>query len=291
MKRKSAAAIGLLLILTACGGEGTVPGDGTSRTPPGYSSDADQVVLQIATGGGFVPLQYNLAQFPEWTLYGDGALLTRGPQIEIYPAPALPSVQVQHLTREGIEQILIAAAETGLTSGDAEYTTTMVTDMPTTVITTTADDRTSRVAAYALGFDDQSGTVPAAERAARAKIDAFVENLSNLQAWLPEGSVTQPEVYEPSALRVYTLPPVKAQDPALEQPNIEWPLSTPMGSFGASYGDMPDTRCGVVEGSELQKMLEAAQGANQLTTWTDGKDRALLVLRPELPGETGCQEG
>jgi hypothetical protein len=119
---------------------------------------------------------------------------------------------------------------------------------------------------------------------------AFAESLSNLQAWLPEGSVSQPEAYEPSALRVYTLPPVKAGDPSLQQPNVEWPLATPMGSFGAPYGGIPDTRCGVVEGSDLQKMLQAAKGANQLTVWTDGKDRAFLVLRPELPGETGCQE-
>ena len=159
------------------------------------------------------------------------------------------------------------------------------------MITTTADGRTSKVSVYALGFDDQSGTVPAAEATARAKIDAFAKSLSDLRSWLPEGSVTQQEPYEATALRVYTLPPTKVQDPSLQQPSVAWPLSTPLGSFGAPYGGVPDTRCGVVEGSDLEKMLRTGQGANQLPAWTAGRARASLVLRPELPGETGCREG
>jgi hypothetical protein len=50
------------------------------------------VVLRIEQSGGFVAVQYNLTRMPMLTLYGDGLYLTPGPQIEIYPGPALPAL-------------------------------------------------------------------------------------------------------------------------------------------------------------------------------------------------------
>jgi len=296
-KTKSTLAIGtvltlLTIVLAACG-RTTNPGGSASPTdsPATYPTGADQIVLQMASGGGFVPMQVNLAGYPEWTLYGDGTLIVPGAQIEIYPPPALPAVQVQHVTPEGIEQILAAAAEAGLTDGDAEYTTMLVSDAPTTIFTTTANGETSEIAVYALGFTDEGDALSASEKAARATINAFASKLTDLQSWLPKGSVAEAQIWEPTALRVYVLPPAKASDSALEQPDLKWPLATPMAKFGETSAAMVDYRCGVVEGEELQQMLASAAGANQLTNWVDGKDRANLIFRPQLPNETGCGEG
>ncbi len=59
------------------------------------------MVLRIEQSGGFVAVQYNLTRMPMLTLYGDGLIVTPGPQIEIYPGPALPALAQQRLTPRG----------------------------------------------------------------------------------------------------------------------------------------------------------------------------------------------
>ena len=84
----------------ATGSTGSTGGTGStgSTSPP----VADQVVLRIEQSGGFVAVQYNLTRMPMLSLYGDGRYVTPGPQIEIYPGPALPALAQQRLTPEAI---------------------------------------------------------------------------------------------------------------------------------------------------------------------------------------------
>lgn len=65
-------------------------GDGDSI---GHPSGQNELVLQVTTGGGLVPIDYDLTLVPEFSLYGDGRLIVPGPVMAIYPGPALPNLQ------------------------------------------------------------------------------------------------------------------------------------------------------------------------------------------------------
>ena len=72
------------------------------------------------------------------------------------------------------------------------------------------------------------------------------------------------------------------------QEKMDWPLDTPLSSFGEPLGNDPKTRCGVVSGAEFDELYAAAQSANQLTPWVSEGTRYGLILRPLLPDEHAC---
>jgi hypothetical protein len=175
-----AAATFVLFILVACSGSGNQLVDPA----------ADKGLLfRVDLTGGFVPVEYNLSHIPSFSLYGDGRVIVEGPQIEIYPSPALPNILVRSITRDGIDAILEAAREAGLSGPDREYQLGTVADAGTTVFEVRGDDpHTTKV--YALGFDDDPN-LSQAERDARRRLSEFNNKLSDLPSWLPEGSLDE----------------------------------------------------------------------------------------------------
>ncbi len=286
-----AALLAALALLAASCGRLTGGGDqGGSGRPTGggsaiqHPTGANDLVLRIADEDGFVPYEFTLTRMPTWSLYGDGRLIGQGPQIEIYPPPALPNVLVTRISEEGVQAILRAARDAGLMDGDSSYDYPCVTDLPTTVFTVNAGGSTSVVSAYALGVD---GSCPGVDQEARAKLSAFQNSLGDLSSWLPEGSIGPEETFTPTEMRLYVT--AYTPDPNLPQEPVDWPLSTPLVTFGKPVpGGMEDLRCGVVSGSDLDLLMSDLQTANQLTPWrSEGQDYRLLP-RPLLPDEHGC---
>jgi hypothetical protein len=107
------------------------------------------------TVGGFVPVDWSLRHIPTLSIFGDGRIVTQGPQIEIYPGPALPALTVRTLEEEGIQAIMAAAADAGLLGPDRHLEHNCIADAGTTVFTVVADGRTHLVSAYALGFESE----------------------------------------------------------------------------------------------------------------------------------------
>lgn len=296
MKTKT-LAISLLLpamLAAGCGRLNDDGGSGSGGTGGSrgieHPTGADQLVLRVATGGGFVPYEYTLRSLPGFSLYGDGRLLVEGPQIEIYPGPAMPNLQVSRVTEEAIQAILEEARSAGLLGADASYDFPCVTDLPTTTFTVAAEGVTHTVSAYALGFDEGSEPVSCGDFEvdveARAQLSEFWRKLGDLRSWLPEGSIGAEEPYTPSEMRVYVQP--YRSDPQLEQSAVQWPLDGPLGSFGDQDPNLTDIRCGVVGGADLQVLLPEALAANELTPWTSGGEQHGLIFRPLLPDEHTC---
>src|SRR3954465_9238538 len=127
-RRTLVALLCVTAFATACADHPTVPDDGPAAS---YPHAADALVLRIDTSGGFVAPQQTLQQMPSFSLYGDGRAITRGAQIEIYPAPALPSLVVNAVTPAGVQALVADALAAGLRS-DRSYSTMAVSDMPTT---------------------------------------------------------------------------------------------------------------------------------------------------------------
>ncbi|MEO8422636.1 MAG: hypothetical protein ABI595_01845 [Actinomycetota bacterium] len=278
------------------GDGGTGPGTGatgptspTGPTGPGPTGPG-QLVLRIEQGGGFVAIQYNLTRMPMLSLYDDGLLVTPGAQIEIYPGPALPALSQQHLSPDAIRLLIQAAIDVGLDK-DRDYTdlgSTMISDAPTTTFTLTIDGQTHTTQVYALDFD--LGPAPdrmsKEELQARKDLQAFQAKASDL-SWLPDGSVTDQGLYQPTALRIFSSP--YQPDPELTQAPIAWPLTPGLDLFGDSEQSTPGgMRCGTVADDETASLLSLAEQANQLTPWTSDGTRYGLLFRPLLPDESGC---
>jgi hypothetical protein len=288
--RTFAIALLTVTLLAACGrlNDGG-PGSGGGIDHP---TGPDDLVIRIAQGGGFVPVEYNLRALPGISIYGDGRMIVEGPQIEIYPGPALPNLQVRRLTEEAIQAILEEARKAGLLGADATYDYPCVTDLPTTTFTVVAEGRTHTVSAYALGFEQgttgscggMNGIEVDAE--ARAKLFDFQVELGGLDSWLPEGSIGREQAFEPSEMRLYVLP--YRGDRTLQQEPVDWPLAPELDAFGEPDPNLTDIRCGVVAGEDLATLLQDARSANELTPWTSDGDEFALIFRPLLPDEHTC---
>ena len=230
LQRIGVAIAAVAVVASACGGvgdDGSGPTGATGTTGIAHPTGADEVVLRVAYEGGFVPYEYTLSSVPSWSLFGDGTLIVQGPQIEIYPGPALPNLVAIPISEEGVQSILGAARDAGLMDGDATYGNDCIADAATTVFTTNADGETSVVSAYALDVGEPPGTCGGEDDGdARAALAEFQAMLGDLQSWLPADSVGAEEPYDPTEMRVYVQP--YRGEAELPQGAIAWPLDVPL---------------------------------------------------------------
>ncbi len=288
------ALVALLVttLLSGCQGIGMTPSP--TPTPILHPTGSDELVLRIETSGGLVAPFRSVTELPEFSLYGDGTVITLGPQILIYPPPALPNVLQSRISEEGIQLLLREAEAAGLLAGDADYPLEGVVDAPTTFFTVDAGGRRTRVSVYALGLEDPSDPrLTAEQREARSRLAEFARKARDLLSWLPPETVLEREApYVITRLQVVVLPADEAEPvpPDLTVPVREWPLPTPLASFGepAHWVGTGATCAVVTSRKELPPLLEALQTATALTRWeSDGQYYGLLV-RPLLPDEPGC---
>ena len=272
--------------IAACGSDGPGPSSPSSdSTLPSVPSDgqgdgythptgAGEVVVSYAELGGFTTREYAFQQPPSLLISGDGRLFSPGAQIEIYPGPLLPAVQVQAITEAGIQQILAAADEAGLLA-DVDYTAeTNIADASTATVTISADGETWVHEAYALGFAGPDGVEPTSERQALLR---FVTQLTDLEALvgsenLGEATLFEPTEYEIEAIAVDDL---SAYGTDGIEPTVEvWPADISVRLVDAA-------ECTIVQASEVGELLASA---NQLTFFTDAGVTYQLLARPALPG-------
>lgn len=281
----AAAIAALAVIAAACGSKPvTSPGAG------GGGRDPNSLILRMSTAGGFVPQEYALKQFPEFSLMGDGRVFTLGAQIEIYPPPAMLPVLMRTVTAQGIAKIVEEAKAAGLDGPDKEYRYDLVADAGTTVFTYVDDDgKTHTISAYALGFEADGASDPpgqtAQEKEARAKLAKLREKLGDLTSWMPAGSVGEDKPVDPTALRIFARAYTTNPDEP-SQTAKDWPLSSKLAEFGQTFGDQ--YRCGTVEGADVDKLLPDLKQSNTRTPWTSDGKQYELIVRPLLPDETGC---
>ena len=296
LKLLGATVLSLGLLGAACANTspGGGPGDGSTGGSTGtggipHPTGADQVVLRIESGGGFIPIEYSLTSMPIVSLFGDGLAITSGAQIEIYPGPALPASDQARLSADAIQLLLQAAIDVGLDT-DRTYTdmgSVAIADAATTTFTLVVDGQTHTTAVYALGeLGPKPETMSADEYQARMDLLAFETKATDL-SWLPDGSVTDQGTYRPSGVRVFS--GEYRPDDARTEPAIEWPFTPGLATFGDPVDSGPiGMRCGAVTGDAAATLLPLAEEANQLTPWTSDGVRYGLLFRPLLPDESGC---
>jgi hypothetical protein len=276
--------IALALPAAACA-RGSSAGSGpTGPTGIQHPTGAGDLVLRVETSGGFIAPQATLTAEPTFSLFGDGTVVTQGAQIEIYPGPAIPALIQTPVTEEGIQAILHAAEDAGLLGPDASYLDCAVPDVGTTTFVANAEGSTHTVQAAALGSDHGSGC--SKDAAAREKLSTFEGKLTDLRSWLPAGSVGGDSPYTFAETRLYVQP--YTPDPSVTEPQMEWPLSSSLATFGDPISAVVDTRCGVVGGQDLGALKPDLEKANQLTPWTSGSNEYALLVQPLLPDQHTC---
>lgn len=294
MRQLLVLLVAALLAGCAAAGDGG-GGDTTTSTQAGgdemptHPTGADEVVLRISHEGGFVPVEFNLAALPAFTLYGDGTVLVPGPQLAIFPGPALPNIQRLHVDDARVAEIVAAAREAGVRGEDRHYGHGCVADAANTVIALHAGGDVTTVSVYALGLDvpgegaDPGCGVDTEAAEARVALGTFV---TSMEGMIFDGSIDPPVEYVPSALRVF-VGDEPVSDPDLPQEPVSWPLDTALADFGEPVGELA-YRCGVVDGEDALALLEIARSANQLTPWLSAGTSHHITFRPLLPDESGC---
>ena len=233
--------------------------------------------------------EYTLGTTPFWSLFGDGTLIVPGPQIEIYPGPALPNLTATPVSEDGIQAILQAARDAGLMDGDANYGDMCIADAATTVFTTTAD-----------GSDVGRLRVRARRGRARRHLRERQGRRRAREAGGVPGEAHRPAQLAPGRFaRHRTLPTTRPRCACTSSRTKEIPncrrtrssgrSSHSLDAFGEAVENAPsETRCGVVSGEDLTTLLAAAKDANALTPWTSGGTEYQLIFRPLLPDEHAC---
>lgn len=293
-KRAIFAALALLVVVTCAPGAFPPTPEPTPITHP---TGPDELVLRIETSGGLIPPFRLPTKFPQLSVYGDGTVVTLGPQITIYPPPALLNVFQGRITEQGLQLLLREAAAAGLFAGDADYPLEGIYDAPTTFFTVNAGGRLSHVSVHALGLEDPSDPrLTPEQRAARQRLAEFARKALNLYSWLPpETVVERDKPFTITRLQVVVLPADAPEAPHPEDEQLvttrSWALPTPLSAFGEPAPWFGTTaRCGVVfSGNELSRLLEQLQTANQLTRWRSQEQIYVAFFRPLLPDERGCQ--
>ena len=278
------------MLLAACSGDSTEveAGDGgdatTTTTEAARPGDANALVLQIHTGGGFVPIEYSFGGLPEFTLYGDGRVIVHGPTTMEFPGAALPNLLTGTIDEAAVGDAVRAARDAGVTSSP-DLGQPLVADAPTTTFVLVDGGRTTTLEAYALGIGESPG-LTSPQQAARRRLSDLTSRMINL------GEVAR-EAYEPTAVSVLVQPPAvpvaPEPGPPEEQPiptEADWPLADLATGGRESFGG----RCLGFTGAEAEKVLDAAGKAKSNTRWRSGGATFALVFRPELPNTEPCAE-
>lgn len=276
-----ALLVAVALVAVACSSGPTVPS---------HPTDADQLIAGIAVITRDDTPEQRLLAYPVASLYGDGRLIRLGPQMAIYPGPALPNLIVTQLDPAGVDAILLAAGTAGVVGADQEMRFPIVENPPITVFVVFSDGVRHQTIVEALGMEQPNdGRLSPAARAQRDAMKALVALLTEPRASLATSVVGDDTPYEPTAMRLLVSPIDPNAEPSpLPPATRDWPLATGLAELGQVVTDAPNIRCAMVDGADFAALYPLAKESNELTRWAGGGADYTVRFRPLLPGESGC---
>lgn len=278
-----ALSVPLLAVLLLAGCAGSTPPGGA---PGGAVPASNAVVLQVEQQGGFVPVEQVFTQTPSLTVYADGRGIVHGPQIAIYPAPALPNLLVHELSDQQVAALIELAGDAGLLAESPDYGQPPIADAMTTVVTLRVNDFSYVHQAYALGLDltmPGSGQEPPhgisdEEKRARAALSQFIGAVTGLVQTAGEARSYEPDAF---AIVASAIGDGITDDGELgvEPIVLPWPIDMRLDTVG---------NCRVVDGAAAETLHTVLLGANMLTRFEQDGTVYEVASRPLLPGEDGC---
>lgn len=263
----------LAALIAACGD--------SAKTGSKYSFPQvkDEVVLRIASEGGFVAPGTNFVALPTLLISGDGKAFTPGIMTEQYPGPLMSPLFVQSISKLGIEKVLKLADDAGLLGPAPDYTMPpdfAIADVPDTVVTITVNGKTYEHRANALGFELSDGhkSTPARENL-NTFVNLLVSDLKKVGGADNVGDATE-WLADTYRLQATPVDPTQWTDPA---PTItDWPATT-----GLQLADA--AQCATIAQSKVGDLFTKA---TQLTFFKEGDVVYQLAVVGALPGDALC---
>ena len=295
-----AGALVLVLALAGCrtgegagGDAGAGGGDGVAdhEDLPEVSGDASTLVLQVSSGGGFVPFGYYFSSVPTMSVYADGTAVLHGPMTMQYPGKALPNLQLAQLPDDALDRIVQAALDADLLGPAPEYGAPNVTDLPSTVVTIVVGGETFVHSAYALGVGPGEGPgsedmfgggesgLTEEQSAVRVNLAGFVEAVNGIVTNTPTR-----EQYRATAVGVmaYPVDTESASDGDFQPTRRPWPVP------GLALADAGT--CALVDGDDAQVLLTDLEDADELTRFEQDGVVYDAWFRLLLPHEKSCAD-
>jgi hypothetical protein len=239
--------------------------------------NANVALIRIEQTGGMLPPWETLRWYPTVALYGDGRLITQGPQVELYPGPALPNLQVTHFSQRALDQALAWAIQTGLRGEDRQLGP-LILDAGSTVFTVVTAEGTHRTSVTDMSFNDPQISA----------LREFQDVLTSLATWLPEDVASEAAPFGWDRLRVISFPsdPANLPDPDRAQ-IVDWPLDR-LDSYPVTISAVVAYRCFELTGDDLTAVRPVFESANELTLYRSEDVTYQLYLHPLLPDDKAC---
>ncbi|MCK9896774.1 cold shock domain-containing protein [Frankia sp. AgB32] len=299
--RLMAGVIPVALATVACAGATTGGWGGASGgTDASADPGADTVVaLRVESVGGFVTPTMLVGRLPVVAVYSDGRVIDVGPQIAIYPGPALPNVQLRRISTASVRRLVSRAAAAGIAT-ERDFGQPPIADATSTRFTIRTASGVGTAEVPALLESDGTG-LTAHQRAARQAARDLYDALTDLPGTLGRGAVSESAAYTPTALAAIAAP--KIEEPCAASPADGAP-GGPCGADvgrdvrpwpgpplpGKSVGPGSELGCVTASGDEAATLLAAARTAVSTTSWTSGGRQWSATFRPLLPDESSCAD-
>jgi hypothetical protein len=250
-----------LLVLAGCGADKQIKTGTPTPTASIPVGETDDVVIQLAYSGGFVPMGYDFTNQPTLTVLADGTAYTSGVHTEIFPGPWVKPMMVGRIEPAAVQKLLADAKARKLNREVVYKPNDLIADAADTVLSLTIDGKTYRHSANALSMND---TEPDADKAA---LRAFV---TTLEASQPTGS-------KPAETAQYAVMAVPAAGTDSVEPKpltMDWPANTGV-SLAAGQP------CQLVDAAKLAPVLASAR---ENTRFTEGGAAYVVFARQAIPG-------
>ncbi|WP_199516611.1 hypothetical protein [Nucisporomicrobium flavum] len=280
--RRWAAALAVPVLLGACA---TTAEDAGAPEPVKTPTPTPTLVLRIQRTGGLAGPAVEPGRVPALSAYADGRVITPGPQIAVYPPPALPALQVQDVGMDTVARLAVNAVAAGV-QPQSDFGDPGVADATTTVVTAVTGNGVHRVRVPALiEASLRDPDLTAAQRTARKRLKDFIERARRLPA---NDRLPEPEPYRSDSLAALVRPYAPTGEaPPSPAPAHRWPGPPLPGSAVASGGGLS---CTVVTAAEADRVREAATHASVLTPWRSAGRLWDVTFRPLLPDEHTCAD-
>jgi hypothetical protein len=252
------------------------------------SAQLPTVVFRVEETGGLAPPDWHFAQFPAFTLLGDGRVILPAAPVDILSGPALPAIHVRQLNEAGMQAVLDAVATSGQLVASAEWlgAQTFAFDFGTTVFTLNAEDRTVTVTVYALQTSPLPD-LPPAEFAVHQALNQLIEKLTSLDEWMPATAWAQPawQPYLPDTIRLFARNADADPPDGATTQELPWPIEDGTTWIAYSESEWGIFRCRVASGDDAEAWYEALSPVNQPTRFVSDGHRYHVSVRLLLPDE------
>jgi hypothetical protein len=247
-----------------------VPGSSERRTPTHVFSDrAGDVVIRLQWHGGYPGLAPVGVVVPDATVYGDGLVLA---WTEL--RAAMPRLRVTRISRVRLNDLVDRMDQLR----NATFGNPRVMDAGLLHLTMNADGRRTTLSIEAPGPQDD-GRVNPVQRMFRGVLRGLAEQIIGLVSGAPDWDVPAISAYIQRESTLWQL----------HEPR-PWPLDRGLDTVGQrSQGS--EEWCAVLRGSDMTDVLRAADGIPdwRYSWWRSGQLTRLVVIRPVLPDDVGCE--